>query len=216
MNRYSLEYKLYQTILESNITDRQRDLLFEANILQRFRDWFGAVGDWANSPLGSMFSDAKLGRRMQTSITNVKKEMQQLRGLAKEAGKNESQVLASFLDGIMASEKITNRDLQAAKGEGPSGKGSTGEIPEEELPPGTKVQSSDKQQLVHALAQILSDVLGKPMEDVAEEANKKKINVTGLINAVSNGVAKHTELKDVDKIKKIIGVLFEKGHIETQ
>lgn len=209
MNRQSLiEYKLYQMILEADLSDEERQALSEANIFQRFRDWFGAVKDWTDSPLGSLFSDAKLGRRLQTSLGNVKKEIEQLKGIAREGNRDERQVIADFINAIAKGENISTSDLTKSAG-GQSAK--TGNIPSEELPPGTKVTTTDPQILLSALAQLLANVTGKPLETVAQQANEKKADATTMTSVVAKQASQKTGV-DAKIVQNVVNALIKTGH----
>lgn len=216
MNRQTVEYKLYQMILESDLSDEERFALLEANILQKagdwfsgVSDWFGAAKDWVNSPLGTLFADAKLGRRMQTSIGNVKKEIEQLKKIAKEGGKNEKEVIAAFIKGVLNSENMSTGDLtKSSGGPGPKAK----DISAEELPAGTKVTSADPQILLSALTQLLANVTGKPLETVAQQANEKKVNATAMTSVIAKQASQKTGVA-ANVVQNVVNALIKTGHL---
>jgi len=214
MNRKILEYKAYQMLLESNLTDRQRQILIEANILQRIGDFFGAAKDWVDSPLGTLFSDKKLGRRMQTSLGNVKKEVDQLKDIAREAQKDEKEIVAAFISGILKQEGITSSDLN--KSSNTSGNSNQEQsVSSDELPAGKKISTTNKNELRQALVQLLADITGKPIENVADETNKKSIDVKSLVSTIAKQASSKINVP-ADKISKVVEILFQKGHISTE
>lgn len=197
-------------ILESNASERDRKILLEANIFQKIGDWFGAGKDLVSAPLGTLFSDAKYSRRLQTAQKNMAKEIQQLKDVGRDAKKDEKQVVIDFLRVFLAGQGISASALaQKPKETAPSNE-TGGNISGQELPAGTPV-SPTSPDFLQMLAQLIADASGKKVQDVADEANKKKVDATSMTKTLAQACSKATGIK-TDSTLKVINALLKTGH----
>ena len=210
MNKKTFEYKLYQMILESDISDRDRKILLEAGIFQRIGDWFGAGKDLVSAPLGTLFSDAKYSRRLQTAQKNMEKEIQQLKDVGRDAKKDEKQVVIDFLRVFLAGQGISAAALAQKPKETEPSKETGGNISGQELPAGTPV-SPTSPDFLQMLAQLIADASGKKVQDVADEANKKKVDAKSMTLTLAQACSKATGVK-TDSALKVVTALLKTGH----
>ena len=109
MNDSALRYRLYQVLIETDLTQSQRDHLMEGWV-DNLKAFAGAIKDTANVDVGKIFADAKFKRRVKVAGDNITKELQGLKDVAKTANVPE-EVVMGMLNSILKGSGITPKDI---------------------------------------------------------------------------------------------------------
>lgn len=208
MENSVLRYKIYQALLESDLSDKQREVILET-WFDNLKSWLGAVKDTGATDVGKIFANNKFNRRVKVSADNITKEIQDLKSIAKDAGVSEDaalELLNSILNGAGAEPAKIEK---AAKSPGTlSGGESSGSSA------GTRtVDTATAAEDPGVFSRLLAAMTGKKGDEVAADTEEKKVNAKTLMNNYVSLLSK-TSGVDEAKTKKILKALMDGGHIE--
>jgi len=208
MENSALRYKIYRVLLESDLTNEQREVVLEG-WFDNLKSWLGAAKDTAGTDVKKIFSNNKLNRRVKYAADNITKEIEDLKSIAKDAGVTEEaalEMLNAILKGAGADPgKIEKAAESPGTSSGGESSGSSG---------GTKtVDSATAAENPGVIARLLAAMSGKKGEEVASDVEEKKISAK---NVLGNYVSLLSKTSGVDeaKTKKILRALMDGGHIE--
>lgn len=222
MNETALRYRIYTVLLESDITQTQREVLNEAFLsegwLDNLKSWAGAVKDTGALDVGKIFADNKFKRRVKVAGDNISKEIDGLKSVAKSAGVDEETVL-SMLSAILKGSGASPSELSSAErsttGSGGSAS-SVGSSGGSAAPAAGSPITPDKMADNPSLAsRLLAAITGKSKEETEKVVANKKPNAVTLIKTVSDSISKSSGV-DPKKTAKIVKVLMDTGHVVVE
>ena len=204
----SLDYKIYQTLIESDLTDDQKQYLVEIGLGQMLKSVWGGIKAIPAS-VADVFKSGMYNVQLVAAQENIKKEVDELRKIGQKLGKGDAFV-NEFLYAIMKGAGL-NPSAVGAVGAASSAGGQQGST----LAPGTKIDASDNDALIQALAQILSNITGKPAEEVQQQAQEKKVNSTKMSSVVSVQAAEKIGVP-APTVQKVVSALIKTGHLAME
>ena len=223
MNKSTLEYKAYLGLLEGKITSEERKVLInEIGFLKKLgvgiKSLFQAGGESLGG-LKTLYNNKKFKGLSAETEKEVTTSITQLRNIAKKLQIPDDQINFVIAKLLLSSSGVKPQEFSlAAKNklyndqeEQPSQDIKPGTIPAQEVPTGTKVDPSAAN-FLQVLTQMIADATGKPMEKVADEVNKKKMDAASLKKYTASLVSKSTGVP-ADKVLKIFSALMETGHL---
>lgn len=211
MNKSVLKYKLYQTLLESDLTSEQKTALVEAGFLQKVADFFGAGKDVLTKDLKALFANNKLARRAATAKKNIAKEIDELKAIAKDAGVSDEAVY-DMLNLTLKDKGVSPQEVATPPKADNSGGGSQASAGG--TPPGkpVDVKSPDA---VPTLAKAAGEAAGQDPEKAAEQAEEKKVDAPKATEVLAKAISNSSKV-DSGKVSKILGFLIKNNHMVAE
>jgi hypothetical protein len=223
MNKSTLEYKAYLGLLEGKITSEERKVLInEIGFLKKLgvgiKSLFQAGGESLGG-LKTLYNNKQFKGLSAETEKEITTSVTQLRKIGTKLQIPDDQINFVISKLLLSSSGINPKEFSlAAKNkldndqeEQPSEDIKPGTIPAQEVPTGTKVDPSAAN-FLQVLTQMIADATGKPMEKVADEVNKKKMDAASLKKYTASLVSKSTGVP-ADKVLKIFSALMETGHL---
>ena len=206
MNNSALKYRLYKTLLESDLTDIQKNRLVEAGMFQKIADFFGAGKDVLTTDLSKIFSNNKYNRRAATAKQNIEKEIDELKAIAKDAGVSE-EVVYDMLNLVLKAKDVNPADVASPpKPDSNAGGGA------ESVSQGAPVASAPPEVQVPFIARAAAQVTGQDPEKAVEQAQENKTDVPKATSVLAKVLAKSAGV-DVVKVEKVIAFLIQNKHM---
>jgi len=210
MNKSVIKYKLYQTLLESDLTSEQKTALLEASFLQKVADFFGAGTDVLTKDLKALFANNKLARRAATAKKNIAKEIDELKSIAKDAGVSDEAVY-DMLNLTLKDKGVSPAEVasppKAEQSGGTSGDSSGG------VKPGKPIESTPE--AVPTLAKAAGEAAGQDPEKAAEQAAEKKVDAPKATEVLAKAISGVSKV-DAGKVSKILGFLIKNNHMVAE
>lgn len=225
MNKSTFEYKAYLGLLEGRITPQEhKTLINEIGFLKRLgagiKSLFQAGGETVGG-LKTLYNNKNFQNLSKETEIEIKTSINQLRKLGTKLQVPDDQINFVISNLVLSSTGITpqtfalaskNKIPQAGEdAESSNEQQKPGAIPVGEVPKGTTVEPSNPAYM-QALVQMLAAASDKPIEKVADEANKKKINAESLKKLTASICAKATGVP-IDSALKVINTLMATGHL---
>jgi len=214
MNRNALKYQAYQALLESSIPSHTKQKLIEAGFLQKVAAFFGAGGETAKeltAGVRKIFADKKLGRRSAVAKTNIEKELEELKAIAKTAGVSEESVYDILH--LILKEKGMNPASVADSPTGGGGAPQAGGAQPGVQPAVITVQSLTQNPQV--AAPLVAAVTGKDVQAVAGQLESKPPSAAKITDLVAKAAAKETGIKP-EIVSKAIQALIKAGELKLE
>jgi len=236
MNKKAIEYITYQTLLESNLSSKDRQKLIEVGIIDKIAGFFGAAKDTVSTDMKKIFANKKYSRYAGSATKNIEKELKSIADAAEDAtGRRDAvyDILKAILEkvGLDPSKVATGGGSGggggSSGGEGGSsgggsggggGGGSSGGGGGAEVKAGTVLNPSNPEQVVRIIVQTAAEMKGQPEEKAAEAAEKaveKGVDAPKATKLLASAVAKQTKA-DQAKVEKIIDYLLTNKHMVAE
>ncbi len=215
MNDAALKYKIYKILLESDVSKNQRDLMVELGIVDTIKSMFKGAGKTAGKAaaiLKDEFAQEKLGAAQK----NLKSAIDDLRDIAKKAGKDDAFVNA-LLQQLMQNsgadpQAVAAASPEAAAGEsGGKGSGKTAAAPAA----GATITTQAITQNPNLATALIAAATDKKPAEVAPKVEEKKPDATAVTKLVARAASKATGVKD-DLAGKVIQTLFDAGRLKLE
>jgi len=213
MNKAALDYKLYQFMLEGNITSLQRQQLVEVGFLDKVKSWLGGGVDVGKS-LGKAIADKAHQRQFDSAKNDITKGVEELKGVAQKAGISDGDV-ALFLKGVLdgagapAAAEIANAKPNNDAGTDEGKAGGSG------IKPGTPIDPSKQEEAVPTIAAAAAEASGQDAEKAKEQASEKKVDVPKASKVLAAAVAKQAKA-DPGLATKVIDWLLQNKHMQAE
>ena len=209
MNEAALKYKIYKILLESNASKDQRDLMVELGIVDTIKSMFKGAGKSAGKAFAALKDDVAQ-EKLAAAQKNISAALDDLKGIAKKAGKDDAFVNA-LLQQLLQSSGADPKAVASASPEkaagGDEGKGAAS--------PGTPVTIQTVSQNPQLQTVLVAAATGKPTDQVASQIAQKKPDATAITKLVSRAASKATGVKD-DVVDKVIQILFDAGKLKLE
>jgi len=218
MNESAFRYRIYKVLLESDLTQNQKDALMEGGWIDNLKAWAGAVKDTGNLDISKVFSDNKFKRRVKVAGDNITKEIKDLVDIASNAGV-EKKVVLSMIGAILSGSGITPENLSKAeqstsapsRSTSPGGSLTPGRAPEVDL--GSASNQPAASTTAGALvAGMLGSASGTDPQKAVEQAKEKDIPFQKAYKNLINKVAEESE-EDTETVKKVLDWLLDNEKI---
>jgi len=203
----SLDYRIYQTLIESDLTDEQKQYLIEVGIGQTLKSVWGGLKA-IPSAVADVFKSGMYNVQLQAAQINIQKELEELKKIGKKLGKGD-EFVNEFLFTLMKGAGV-NPSAVASSGSGAAGPAATGGSGQ--LQPGTKISASDNDVLIQALSQVLANITGKPAEEVQQQAQDKKIDAVKMTSVVATQASEKLGVP-AQTVQKVVNALIKTGHL---
>lgn len=219
MNETALRYRIYKVLLESDLTQLQREtlneILSEGGWIDNLKAWAGAAKDTGAFDIGKVFANNKFSRRVKIAGETITKEIEELKSIAKAAGIGEDAML-SMLSAILKGSGASPAELASAEKSTVSGGGSAPSGGKSASPvAGSPVTPENVADNPSLMSTILAAVTGKTKEETEKAVESKKPNAVTLIKTISDSISKSTGVDPV-KAAKIIKALMDTGHVVVE
>lgn len=211
MENSALRYKLYRILLESDLSNDQRDFILES-WFDNLKAWLGAAKDVGQTNIGKMFADKKYSRRIKVAADNITKEIQGLRDVAKDAGRSDEEVyemLNAILSGAGAEPEKIEKAAESPSTPETDSKGSA----EGQVAPGAPVQFNPSS--VSTLVKAAAQASGQDPEEVAAKAEEKKIDAQKATEALAKAISIISKV-EAGKVLKIVNFLIKNKHMVVE
>lgn len=212
MNKSVFKYKLYQSLLESDLTTEQKMSLVEAGFLQKVADFFGAGKDVLTKDLKALFANNKLARRAATAKKNIAKEIDELKAIAKDAGVSDEAVY-DMLNLTLKDKGVSPQEV-ATPPKAESSGGSADKSSGEGTPPGKPVDVKSPE-AVPTLAKAAGEAAGQDPEKAASQAEEKKVDAPKATEVLAKAISGVSKV-DAGKVSKILGFLIKNNHMVAE
>lgn len=219
MNNSALKYRAYKALLESDLTDEQKNRLVEAGIFQKIADFFGAGKDVLTTDLKKIFSNNKYNRRAATAKKNIEKEIDELKAIAKDAGVSDEAVYDMLNLTLKAKDVSPEEVASPPKASAPEDSGQGGG--NQQLQPGKapKVDLGDASSKPAAqtsagalVTNMLANASGADPQKALDQAKEKDVPFQKAYKNLVNKVAEESE-EEVSTVKKVLDWLLDNEKI---
>jgi hypothetical protein len=208
MENSALRYKIYQTLLEANLSDAQREVILEG-WFDNLKSWLGAVKDTGATDIGKIFANNKFNRRVKVAADNITKEIQDLKSIAKDAGVS-PEVALELLNSILTGAGAEPAKIEKAA-ESPSTGGSGSASAETAAPKsGSPITAGDSS--VSTIVKAAAAASGQDPEKVAAQAQEKKIDSPKASKALAKAISQQTKTNP-EVAEKVINWLIKNNHL---
>jgi len=214
MNDAALKYKVYKILLESDISNEQRNLMVELGIVDTIKSMFKGAGKTAGKAF-SVLKDDIAQEKLSSAQKNLKSAIDDLRDIAKKAGKDDAFVNA-LLQQLLQSSGTDPQAVASASPEAAAG-GSKGKSAGVGAPaaPGAPVTTQTITQNPKLATVLIAAATDKKASDVAPKVEDKKPDATAITKVVARAASKATGVKD-DVVGKVIQTLFDAGKLKLE
>jgi hypothetical protein len=207
MNKPALKYRLYQTLLETDLSSEQKTALVEAGFLQKVADFFGAGKDVLTKDLKALFANNKLARRAATAKKNISKEIDELKAIAKDAGVSDEAVY-DMLNLTLKSKDVSPQEVASMPKPDNTGGGSKTQTG---ISPGKPVDIKSPE-AVPTLAKAAGEAAGQDPQKAADQAEEKKVDAPKATEVLAKAISNSSKV-DAGKVAKILGFLIKNNHM---
>lgn len=207
----ALDYKIYQVLLESDLTDEEKQALVEVGFLQKLKSVFSGVGAIPKS-IADTFKSGMYNVQLVAAKNNIEKEVDELRKIAGKLGKGE-EFVNQFLNALMKSAGVSPAAVAQAPAK--AEETSSEAAPAAEVKPGTKVDAAKPAEAVPALAQAAAQVAGQDPEAAVAQAEEKKVDLPKVTQVLAKAIAQKTK-SNVASVAKVIDYLIKNNHMVTE
>lgn len=225
MNESALRYRIYKVLLESDLTQHQKEVLMEAGWIDNLKAWAGAVKDTGSLDISKVFADNKFKRRVKVAGDSISKELKDLTDIAEKAGIEKKAVL-SMIGAILKGSGITADSLSAAESStigssGGSGSGSSSSSQGQQLQPGRAAnvdlgaaagQPAAATPAGALVAAMAGEAAGVDGQQAVDKAKKDNVSFDKAYKALNNKVAEFSGEQPAD-VKKVIDWLLDNDKI---
>jgi hypothetical protein len=215
MNDAALKYKVYKILLESDISNDQRNLMVELGIVDTIKSMFRGAGKTAGRAF-SVLKDDIAQEKLGSAQKNLKSAIDDLRDIAKKAGKDDAFVNALLQQLLQSSgtdpQAVASASPEAAAG-GSKGKSAGGSAAAPA--PGAPVTTQTITQNPKLATVLIAAATDKKASDVAPKVEDKKPDATAITKVVARAASKATGVKD-DVVGKVIQTLFDAGKLKLE
>jgi len=212
MNDAALKYKVYKILLESDVSKDQRDLMVELGIVDTIKSMFTGTKKSASKAF-AVLKDEVAQEKLGAAQKNLKAAIDDLKDIAKKAGKDDTFVFA-LLQQLMQSsgadpQAVASASPEAAAlGNKPTGSGGA-------TKPGAPVTTQTITQNPKLATVLIAAATDKKASDVAPKVEDKKPDATAITKVVARAASKATGVKD-DVVGKVIQTLFDAGKLKLE
>lgn len=219
MNNSALKYRAYKALLESDLTDEQKNRLVEAGIFQKIADFFGAGKDVLTTDLKKIFSNNKYNRRAATAKKNIEKEIDELKAIAKDAGVSEEAVY-DMLNLTLKAKDVSPEEVASPPKSGTGG-GDSSSGGSQQLQPGKAVKANVGDASSKPAAEtpagalvtnMLANASGADPQKAIDQAKEKDVPFQKAYKNLINKVAEESE-EEVVTVKKVLDWLLDNEKI---
>jgi hypothetical protein len=220
MNNSAIKYRAYKALLESDLTDEQKNRLVEAGIFQKIADFFGAGKDVLTTDLKKIFSNNKYNRRAATAKKNIEKEIDELKSIAKDAGVSEEAVYDMLNLTLKAKDVSPEQVASPPKADGGGDSGGSGGGGSQ-LQPGKAVRANVGDASSKPAAEtpagalvtnMLANASGADPQKAIDQAKEKDVPFQKAYKNLVNKVAEESE-EEVVTVKKVLDWLLDNEKI---
>lgn len=225
MNKSTLEYKAYTGLLEGKITAQEhKTLINEFGFLTQLGASLKSLkqaGSQAWGGLKTLYNNNAFKNLSVETEKEVSASIKKLRDIGKKLEIPEEELNFIISKLLTSSSGITAQDVVSASknkippaeedAESSGEQQKPGAVPVGEVPTGTKVEPSSPTYM-QSLVQMAAAASDKPIENVADEVNKKKINAESLKKLMASICTKATGVP-TDSALKVINALMATGHL---
>lgn len=206
MENSALRYKIYQALLESDLSDKQREVILEG-WFDNLKSWLGAVKDTGATDISKIFANNKFNRRVKVAADNITKEVQDLKSIAKDAGVS-PEVALELLNSILTGAGAEPAKIEKAA-ESPS-TGGTGSAETASPKPGSPITASDSS--ISTIVRAAAAASGKDPEKVVAQAEEKKVDAPKASKALAKAISQQTKTNP-EVAEKVINWLIKNNHL---
>lgn len=206
MENSALRYKIYRVLLESDLTNEQREIVLEG-WFDNLKSWLGAAKDTGQTDVGKIFANNKFNRRVKYAAENITKEIEDLKSIAKDAGVAEEATL-ELLNSILTGAGAEPAKIEKAA-ESPS-TGGTGSSETASPKPGSPITASDSS--ISTIVRAAAAASGKDPEKVVAQAEEKKVDAPKASKALAKAISQQTKTNP-EVAEKVINWLIKNNHL---
>lgn len=211
MNDAALKYKVYKILLESDTSNAQRNLMVELGIVDTIKSMFKGAGKTAGKAF-AVLKDDIAQEKLSSAQKNLQSAIDDLRDIAKKAGKDDAFVNA-LLQQLLQSSGTDPKDVASATPAAAAGGGGGGGSAA--AAPGAPVTTQTITQNPKLATVLIAAATDKKAADVAPKVEDKKPDATAITKVVARAASKATGVKD-EIVGKVIQTLFDAGKLKLE
>ena len=209
MSQNAAKYKAYKFLLESDISPQHRDLMLEKlGIFQQLKSFFGGAKEMGGEMLDVVKNKA-YQKQLVMAQQNMEEALQDLRDIAKKAGKDDAFVnalLQSFLKGSGVDPSAIASASPSGEGGGESGGDSGG---------GQLVVTPKTIAKTVVAAPLIAAVTDKDVGAVVTQVEKQKPNPATITGMIASAAAKSTGVDEKIALKAV-QALVKSGKLKAE